>query len=186
MEEVKSKYPFAIHMGLADGVHINWPILSKHTDKQLVDFYYTIACINMVAELLYDKQERAKWVDERAHKFKHRAGYPKAFLKELEKIKSEHNFNARQRKTLAASISFFTNNSDKLDYAECVDAYLPIGTGAAEAACKVIVEQRMCSPGMRWKEPGARIVLSLRALNYSTDHWPQFWSKLDQYGAGVP
>jgi hypothetical protein len=186
MKEVKSKYPDAIHMGIADGARINWPILTKYTDKQIVDFYHTSTYVNKVAELLYETveqdQEKAKWLDERMHKLKHQAGYPKAFLKELEKIKVEHDFNSKQRKILDASISYFTNNSLKMDYAECVEAFLPIGSGVTEAACKVIVKQRMCSSGMKWKEPGAKIVLTLRALNYSTDRWPQFWSKLNQYG----
>ncbi len=40
----------------------------------------------------------------------------------------------------------------------------PIGSGVTEAACKVIVKQRLCCSGMKWKESGAAAVLSLRCL----------------------
>jgi hypothetical protein len=35
---------------------------------------------------------------------------------------------------------------------------------------------------MKWKEQGVAIVLSLRTLSYSQGRWPQFWSKINQYG----
>jgi hypothetical protein len=35
---------------------------------------------------------------------------------------------------------------------------------------------------MRWKEKGASIVLSLRALVLTQTRWDQFWGKIDQYG----
>jgi hypothetical protein len=45
--------------------------------------------------------------------------------------------------------------------------------------------QRLCRSGMRWKEKGAAIVLSLRALMLTPDRWRQFWDKLDQFGFPV-
>jgi hypothetical protein len=38
---------------------------------------------------------------------------------------------------------------------------------------------------MRWKEAGAAVVLSLRALVLTPTRWDQFWSKLNQYGFPV-
>ena len=45
-----------------------------------------------------------------------------------------------------------------------VEENLPLGSGVTEAACKVIVNQRLCGSGMKWKEPGAVAVLSVRCL----------------------
>ena len=56
----------------------------------------------------------------------------------------------------------------------------PIGSGVTEAACKVIVKQRLCGSGMKWKESGAAAVLSLRCLTYTTERWDQFWAKIDR------
>ncbi len=58
----------------------------------------------------------------------------------------------------------------------------PIGSGVTEAACKVIVRQRLCNSGMRWKEKGAATVLCLRTLSYSEGRWDQFWQKIDTRG----
>lgn len=58
---------------------------------------------------------------------------------------------------------------------------LPIGSGVTEAACKTIFKQRLCKSGMKWKDPGAKIVLSLRCLDHS-NKWDQFWHKVDRFG----
>jgi hypothetical protein len=36
---------------------------------------------------------------------------------------------------------------------------------------------------MRWKNNGARIILSLRSLANTAGRWTQFWQKIDQFGA---
>ena len=66
-----------------------------------------------------------------------------------------------------------------------VESKVPIGSGVTEAACKVLVKQRLCGSGMKWKEPGAAAVLSLRCLTYTTERWSQFWGRIDQYGFPV-
>jgi hypothetical protein len=38
---------------------------------------------------------------------------------------------------------------------------------------------------MRWKEKGAGIILTLRALVLINKRWSQFWAKLDQDGFPV-
>ena len=69
-----------------------------------------------------------------------------------------------------------------MNYAARVTANDPIGSGVTEAACKVIVKQRLCGSGMRWREEGAAAVLSLRCVTYTPERWEQFWSKVDRYG----
>ena len=54
--------------------------------------------------------------------------------------------------------------------------------GVDYAACKTLVKQRLCRSGMRWKENGAQMILSLRALLLTQTRWAQFWSKIEQYG----
>ena len=70
-------------------------------------------------------------------------------------------------------------------YAKYRAANYPIGSGVTEAACKTLVKQRLCQSGMRWKEKGASVVLSLRALVLTEQRWDQFWSKVNQYGFPV-
>ena len=83
-----------------------------------------------------------------------------------------------------AVLTYFGNQSKagRMDYPPLVESHIPIGSGVTEAACKVLVKQRLCGSGMKWKEPGAAAVLSLRCLTYTTERWSQFWGKIDQYG----
>jgi len=52
----------------------------------------------------------------------------------------------------------------------------------SEAACKVIFKPRLCDAGMKWKQRGAGIILSLRTLTYTPGRWQHFWSKINRYG----
>jgi hypothetical protein len=69
-----------------------------------------------------------------------------------------------------------------MHYVEAMAANLPIGSGITEAACKVIIKARLCCSGMKWKDKGASIVLSLRTLGYTNSRWQQFWDKINRYG----
>jgi len=48
-----------------------------------------------------------------------------------------------------------------MDYWKSVALNQVIGSGVTEAACKTIVKQRLCLSGMRWKDKGAGVILSL-------------------------
>ena len=72
-----------------------------------------------------------------------------------------------------------------MQYYKYVDSVMPIGSGATEAACKVLVKERMCKSGMRWKNEGAKIVFFTRALRQTNDRWGQFWDKVDRYGFNI-
>jgi hypothetical protein len=94
---------------------------------------------------------------------------------------------ARGDEDVQRAITYFANQSaaGRMDYAGRVAANEPIGSGVTEAACKVIVKQRMCGSGMKWTEDGSAVVLSLRALSYTPERWSQFWSKVDRWGYPV-
>jgi hypothetical protein len=82
-------------------------------------------------------------------------------------------------------LTYFKNQQPLMKYAEHLSQNLPLGSGVTEAACKTIVKQRLCCSGMKWKEAGAAVVLSLRTLSHTIGRWEQFWSKIDQYGFPV-
>ena len=53
--------------------------------------------------------------------------------------------------------------------------------GCYEAVCKALVKRRLCRSGMRWKDTGIQVVLSLRVLVQTPSRWSQFWEKVEQY-----
>ncbi len=52
-----------------------------------------------------------------------------------------------------------------------------------EAARKMLVKQRFCCSGMRWKKTSVKFVLFLRDLVQSKGRWQQFWEYINNHGA---
>jgi hypothetical protein len=188
IERVKARYPEAHYVGIADGAKGNWGFLEKHTEAQVVDFWHAAEYLGKAAVVLYRGQPKARqaWLDEACHRLKHEEGGAAAVLKQLKALVKARPW-ARGDEDVERAITYFTNQSQagRMDYAARVAAHEPIGSGVTEAACKVIVKQRLCGSGMRWKEGGAAAVLSLRCLSYTRERWGQFWSKIDRWGFPV-
>lgn len=181
----KQRYPKAHYLGIADGAKENWDFLTQHTDEQILDFWHVTEYLGKVAEAVFprDKVKREEWLEDRCYRLKHKRGMASRLLTEMEEFKSQ-KLSVVGREKLMAAISYFKNNYQerRMDYAEHVAKNHAIGSGITEAACKVIVKQRLCESGMKWKNKGASVVLSMRTLVYSGTHWNQFWGKISQYG----
>jgi hypothetical protein len=185
---VKAKYPAAHSVGIADGAKGNWEFLAKHTEVQVVDFWHAAEYLGKAAAVLYrgHPATREKWVEENCHRLKHDPGGAEAVLKQLRSQAKVRPW-AKDDEDVQRAMTDFANQSGagRMDYAPRVAANEPIGSGVTEAACKVLVKQRLCGSGMKWKEPGAAAVLSVRCLTYTTERWSQFWSKIDRHGFPV-
>jgi hypothetical protein len=188
LERVKTAYPQATSIGLADGAEDNWRFLNPRTEVQLIDFYHASGYLAAAAEAAFprpeDKVPREQWLHARCHQLKHEPGAAQALLQEMQPL-SMTELTATQREKLQSAITYFDNHHHQMDYATALDHHWPIGSGVTEAACKTLVKQRLCRSGMRWKEKGAAVVLSLRALMLTPDRWRQFWDKLDRFGFPV-
>jgi hypothetical protein len=181
----KQLYPDALYIGLADGATDNWSFLNQHTAIQVTDFWHATEYLAQAAEALHPyKRESARkkqWLDERCHKLKHLKGAAGRILNEL-RGQLEQTLSTSNREKLQKAVSYFSNQKARMRYYALVKQSLPIGSGVTEAACKMIVKQRLCQSGMKWNEKGASIILSLRTLERS-NRWEQFWGKINQYGA---
>ena len=80
------------------------------------------------------------------------------------------------RSAVKRAIGYFKRNRERMRYAEYRAAGIEIGSGHAEGACKTLVTERMKGAGMRWKEPGAQAVGTLRALYLSNRAWDSIMS----------
>lgn len=186
---IKARFPKAEYIGLADGAKSNWPFLQKHTDKQVIDFWHATQYLSKAADvMLGGKQNQAAkedWLEMACHKLKHNYGGASRLLKEMNEYASGQKLSEAKKKDIDSAISYFKNNKSRMRYHEQVAANQPIGSGVTEAACKVIVKQRLCGSGMKWKETGASSVLRLRTMTYTGGRWQQFWSKVSQYGMPI-
>lgn len=184
VEQVKRLYPKAHYQGLADGAPENWTFLEPLTETQVLDFYHATQYLDRVAKSVHPRSIDAQklWMKERCHILKHEIGGAKRLLSEMEAIPSASRLPAVIRDGLQDAITYFRNHHHQMHYAQALSNHLPIGSGVTEAGCKVIIKARLCAAGMKWKEQGAAIILSLRTLSYSHGRWQQFWSKINQYG----
>lgn len=185
---VKASHPKARYVGLADGAKGNWEFLSRHTEVQVIDFWHAAEYLSDAGDALFCGSTGAKkpWLEASCHRLKHEPGAARQLIRDLKRGAAEKGVSPDQE-DVAAAITYFSNQSrqGRMDYAGLVESHVPIGSGVTEAACKVLVKQRLCGSGMKWKEPGAAAVLSLRCLSYTTDRWSQFWRKIDQFGYPV-
>ena len=187
LERIKSRYPQATYVGIADGASENWTFLKKRTDRQTLDFYHASGYLGKAATIMFAKKSQSElklsWLDTACHKLKHVQGAAGRLLTEMRTyLQDNPKLTLAEKETLQSSVTYFENHKEKMRYAKNQKDHLPIGSGVTESACKTLVKQRLCNSGMRWKEAGAQAVLSLRALTHTDTRWNQFWSKLDQYG----
>jgi hypothetical protein len=187
IERVKKKYPDATYVGIADGAGHNWKFLEPHTTVHILDFYHATEYLAQASYAFFTKDEgaRRKWLSEACHSLKHDDGAAKTLLEAMTKQKDlivDTKISQTIKDHLAAAVTYFTNQLDRMNYSLYKAENMPIGSGVTEAACKVLIKERLCKSGMKWKDAGAKIVLTLRALVQTTNRWDQFWQKVTQAG----
>lgn len=184
---IKQLYPEARYLGIADGARCNWEFLERHTQIRILDFWHAAQHLAEVAQAVFPHAAvaRENWLDERCHDLRHYPGAVGRLLKELEDDLPRRCPKAAL-KLLHKAAAYFRQHREKMEYADYRIDHLPIGSGVTEAACKTLVKHRLCAAGMKWKEHGAAIILSLRALVLTDQRWEQFWHKVSRYGFALP
>jgi hypothetical protein len=183
----KERFPDALYLGIADGAASNWRFLEQHTDRQLIDFFHATEYVGKIAQALYpqrrDQDKRTRWQHEHCKKLKSDPDALDVLIDEAARLSPRRTLSQQVRDGVVSAWTYFTNHRHQMDYPGFIAEALPIGSGVTEAACKTLVKQRLCASGMRWKNKGAKVVLSLRALTNTAGRWAQFWQKIDQFGA---
>lgn len=187
IQRTKVRYPQATYLGIADGAAANWQFLHPHVQEQILDFYHASGYLGAVAVALYPKDlpERARWLRQSCHQLKHEVGAATRLYEQMLKLSHSSTHSPTIEENLKSAVTYFQNHRHQMNYARYQDNHYPIGSGVTEAACKTVIKQRLCCSGMRWKEKGAAVILSLRTLVLTPTRWSQFWNKLNQYGFPV-
>jgi hypothetical protein len=185
IEHVKQLYPSALYIGIADGAADNWPFLEQYTSIQVTDFWHATEYLAETAEALFPGKKRTldrkKWLKQQCHELKHTPGAALDILSEIKEKTENNKYTKKRLETLQKTMTYFSNQAIRMNYALQIESDLPIGSGVTEAACKTIVKQRLCQSGMKWHHKGASIILSLRTLERS-NCWEAFWENVSQYG----
>lgn len=186
IEHVKTLYPKANYVGIADGAEVNWTFLKPYVSRQILDFYHASGYIKDASEAVYPKNDakNTQWFEEQRHELRHSRGAAKQILESMQTLKN-NTLTKVKREKLNKAITYFSNHHSQMNYVQYKKDKLPIGSGVTEAACKTLIKQRLCCSGMKWTTRGAGAIISLRSLVLTEGRWKQFWNKVDQYGFPV-
>jgi hypothetical protein len=72
------------------------------------------------------------------------------------------------------TLGYLASRREQIDYAGFRDRGLPIGSGAVESACKVMVEARLKGAGRRWAPANINPMVALRGVLCS-GRWEERW-----------
>jgi hypothetical protein len=87
---------------------------------------------------------------------------------ELRDYLARKRLRTTDKEIVQKTLTYFENNRRMMNYPSALKDNLPIGSDVTEAACKVLVKQRLGGAGMRWTSRGAHVVLQLRAAALTT------------------
>jgi hypothetical protein len=185
IEQVKKEYADKTFIGVADGAVDNWSFLQPFVEEQILDFFHVSEYLTKVSKAAHKNSNAAhQWLENACHKLKHETNGAKELLEEMRQFMKK-KITQEKKGEIAKAITYFSNHIHQMNYAEYVSKNMPIGSGVIEAACKVIIKQRMCKSGMKWSDSGAKTVLLLRCFNETDGKWIQFWNKVMRYGGNI-
>lgn len=159
-------------------------LLRRHfgrIDEVILDFYHASEYLGNFAKAWHGGDDEAaqaahkKW----SHRLKHEGGAE--ILAWLEGL--DLTTRPRARAAWEEVVTYFRNQHHRMDYPTYLAKGWQIGSGPVEAACKLVINERMNGTGMRWGRQGADAIGHLRALYLSESTlWPAFWANRREAG----
>jgi len=185
VDAAQAQAPDAVRVVLGDGARGIWTYIERTPlydgYERLVDYWHTVEHLSRAAEALFGKgtYDAARWFRRYKGKLLEETDGARRVLTSMAYYARTRRLSKSDRAALAQERTFFRRNRDKMHYAEFRRRGLPIGSGPVEAACKSIVNARLCRSGMRWSRPGGQRILDLRA-HVKSGRWESFWQNLNQ------
>ena len=154
---------------IGDGALWIWKHADHHYPNatQIVDYWHACEHLWDLAKVQYGEgnPRGARWAREHCRRLKEEG--PTKLLRALRRMKPS---SPEAAEMLRLQRGYFTANAARMRYHQFRERGLMIGSGVAEAACKVVVGQRLKQAGMRWKHTGADCILALRCLVLNHQH----------------
>jgi len=154
---------------VGDGAEWIWNLAATHFPgaTEVVDYWHACEHIHEVANACYGEGTKAarRWAER--HKGRLWADGPGPLLRSLRGLRPGTTEGVE---AVRLARGYFGRHRDRMRYHDFRRRGITIGSGPVEAACKVIVGQRLKGAGMRWTDAGADHILALRCLVKSGDH----------------
>jgi hypothetical protein len=147
---------------IGDGAEWIWQVARHHYPgaRQIVDYWHACEHVHDLARSYYGEGSKAgqRWAREHCRALKEKG--PVKLLRALSRMRPR---TPEQAEAVRRERGYFRRNRHRMQYRQFRGAGLMIGSGPVEAACKVVVGQRLKRAGMRWSAAGADSVLAARA-----------------------
>lgn len=148
---------------------------------RILDFPHAAGHLAQAAQATYGAETPAAqaWLDRWRHALKHEA--PEPVLAALRRLPTEQ---AGDPQAAAAArdqaLGYLEARLEQVRYADFRAAGLPIGSGAVESACKLVVEARLKGSGMHWAREHVNPMVALRTIVCSR-RWGEAWPRIAQH-----
>ncbi len=143
---------------LGDGSAWIWSIADSQFAgaTQILDWYHASSYVWTAAQTIWptDDVQRTQWT---------RTQLSALWDSRVEDVLHELNRHRDRGEAVTTTITYYTNQRSRMDYAAYRARGLQIGSGSIESACKQLVTSRLKGAGMIWDEAGAEAVVTVRA-----------------------
>ena len=159
--------------------------------QRVVDYYHATLYVSDLADALFGETRRAQKWGERMRRVLLQPGGLTRLLQSASYHRNEQKLKGKRQEAFAKAYNYLHKRRQWMDYAGYRGKGLPIGSGVTEAACKVVVTQRLKLSGMKWEKPSGQVVVTLRVV-WLSGIWQDVWnshieesenSQLDTYEA---
>jgi hypothetical protein len=161
---------------LGDGARWIWnriaTLFPYHKTTEILDFYHASEYIWDAGNTVFGKEtpEAQGWGKQQCHNLKHKGPEPV-----LEALQALSPADKPSPQLVTKAITYFENQSRRMDYPAYIEQQLQIGSGSAESAVNQVVGVRINQAGMRWDDEHAEAVAHVRAAILSK-RWDDFWA----------
>jgi hypothetical protein len=126
--------------------------------QQILDFFHLSENVYKFAKALFkmDENRYRPWAEDMCERLK--ASTYDEVLRDLQRYKEKPPTDSDVN-----LYNYIENNIGNIDYAKYLQEGYFIGSGAIESGNKLVLQQRLKQPGMRWNEDTAQPLLTLRA-----------------------
>ena len=155
---------------VCDGATWIWKLVSHYYPKaiQIVDWYHAEDRLKRIAEEAFATlEERQTWLEEITENLWQ--GKVECVIEDCESVSQKSN----QAKHAA---TYFSNNIERMRYAQFRAAGYLIGSGVIESGCKQIVTRRLKLPGAQWNLDGAILTAKARCA-WLSGRWQELVSR---------
>ncbi len=146
---------------IADRGEWIWNEARNHFPKsiKILDYFHACEHIYNLASVLYGEgnAKGKRWAKEPCKKLKDKG--PGSLIRAIKRRKAK---DEKAKEALRLQLGYFRKYRKHMNYPVYIAKGMMIGSGPVEAACKVVVGQRLKQAGMRWSKNRADAMLAVR------------------------